>query len=557
MQHTSKSKTRSNRIKTALNLKWVVLVSFVALVASTWQCASIQQPQGGPKDSIPPTILKETPPNLSRNFSAEKIVIEFDEFIKLSNPFKEISVSPDLDQPLNPRVRRKNIEITLPDSLSEHTTYTINFGKAIGDFNEGNPLLNYSYVFSTGDVIDSLTIAGKVVNALTQAVEKEITVMLIPTRQDSIFGKRKANIFTLTDTAGNFRLQNLREDVYRIYALREENNDRVYNAADELIGFLSDSIVLNKDTSGIRLEVSKGIPKDFRLLDRKIEPNGKIYFVFNKPLENPDLTVTHPMKLNADKHVEYSQNRDSATVWLSDLTFDSLKVRFSDHGLLLDSITMRRGRNEKYDRDFFITDNLTGNKVNRIRHIELTAGSPIQSVDRSKIILLADSVPVTNFQLAKDTLANRRYIIRYNWRPKRNYELTLEEGAFTGFFSDKNTSVTKRFTMDETDNFGDILLRVSVPDTNRQYLVQLVNEKMDFIYRSIPISTSMDIPFRQFPGGKYTVRIVYDDNNNGKWDTGNVYENRQPEQVWYMGKTFIIRANWEQEENISVPDKPL
>src|SRR5690606_25532044 len=112
---------------------------------------------------------------------------------------------------------------------------------------------------------------------------------LIPTRQDSIFGKRKANIFTLTDTAGNFRLQNLREDVYRIYALREENNDRVYNAPDELIGFLGDSIVLNKDTSGIQLEVSKGIPKDFRLLDRKIEPNGKITFVFNKPLEQPDL----------------------------------------------------------------------------------------------------------------------------------------------------------------------------------------------------------------------------------------------------------------------------
>lgn len=545
---------RSNRAKIASNGKWVVLLFFFALILLTWQCASIQQPQGGPKDSIPPTILEETPANLTRNFQAEKIVIEFDEFIKLSNPFKEISVSPDLDQPINPRVKRKNIEITLPDSLEENTTYTINFGKAIGDFNEGNPLLNYSYVFSTGDVIDSLSISGKVINALTKQAEKEITVLLIPTRQDSIFGKRKANIFTLTDTAGNFRLRNLREDNYRIYALREENNDRVYNAPDEFIGFLTDSIVLDKDTAGIVLEVSKGIPREFRLLDRKIEPSGKITFVFNKPLEDAALTIIHPSQLDADKQVEYTANRDSAILWVNDLTFDSLKVSISNRNEIIDTVTMRRGRNDKYDRDFIITDNLSRNRVNRIQHIELTAGSPVQSIDRSKIILLVDSVPVTNFQLVKDTTVQRRYIMRYGWRPKHDYVLTLEEGAFTGFFSDKNKSVTKTFTMDETENFGDILLKVTVPDSAHQYLVQLINEKMDVIHRSVPIKNSTDIPFRQFPGGKYTIRVVYDENNNGKWDPGDVYENKQPERVWYLGKTFIIRANWEQEEPLTIPE---
>jgi len=105
---------RSNRTKIASNGKWVVLLFFSALILLTWQCASIQQPQGGPKDSIPPTILEETPANLTRNFQAEKIVIEFDEFIKLSNPFKEISVSPDLDQPINPRVKRKILKLHFP-----------------------------------------------------------------------------------------------------------------------------------------------------------------------------------------------------------------------------------------------------------------------------------------------------------------------------------------------------------------------------------------------------------------------------------------------------------
>lgn len=554
MQDSFNKKNRLNRLKITSNPKWVILALFFMLFSLTWRCASIQQPMGGPKDSIPPKILSETPPNLTRNFNAEKIVIEFDEYVKLSNTQKEISVSPDVEQPINPRVKRKTIEVALPDSLEANTTYTINFGKAIGDFNEGNPLLNYSYVFSTGNVIDSLSISGNVIDALTKKPEKEIAVILIPTRQDSIFGKRKANIFTITDTSGNFQLKNLREDTYRIYALKEENSDRVYNAPGEYIGFLTDSIVLNKDTSGIHLEISKGIPTDFRLLDRKIEPTGKISFVFNKPLKRPDIVVLHPPQLDETKQITYNTTRDTASMWLAELTFDSLKVQIADQGAVLDSVTLRRGRNEKYDRDFLILDNLSGNKVTRVKHVQLTAASPVQSIDRNKIILTEDSIPRTNFQLAKDTTAPSRYVLRYNWRPKRNYQLSLEEGAFLGFFGDKNKSVSKSFTMNETENFGDIVLNITLPDTSHQYLVQLINEKMDYIYRSVPIRKSGKIPFRQFPGGKYTIRIIYDENNNDEWDPGDVYLKRQPERVWYLGKTFIIRANWEQEEPITVPE---
>src|SRR5690606_26127064 len=114
------------------------------------------------------------------------------------------------------------------------------------------------------------------------------------------------------------------------------------------------------------IEVSKTIPRDFRLLDRKIEPNGKISFVFNKPLEEPNITVIQPAALDADKQLVYTANKDSATLWVRDMTFDSLAVSFSDHDVILDTVVLRRGRNEEYERDFIITDNLSGNKVNRI-----------------------------------------------------------------------------------------------------------------------------------------------------------------------------------------------
>jgi len=551
---SKKNKSYLNKLKTSLNLKHLFFIVFIGLFLFNTHCASIQQPMGGPKDSIPPTILKETPPNLTRNFKAKEIVIQFDEFIKLQNEFKEISVTPDMEKLPLYKVKKKNLVITLPDSLEEKTTYTINFGKAIGDFNEGNPLLNYSYVFATGDEIDSLNISGNVTNAFTLEKEKEVNVLLIPTRQDSIFGKKKANIFTLTDSSGNFQLKNLKEDTYRIYALKEKNNDRIFNSDEEEIAFLVDSFYLNKDTSGIKLAISQTIPKRFRLLDRKIEKNGTINFLFNRPINNPDLRIVVPANLNQDKIVNYNSKQDSASMWLTAMDFDSLKVHIIENNKLLDSTIIRRGKNEKYDRDLIITDNINGQKVNKIKHIILSSTAPIKSANKQNIILTEDSIPKPNFQLTPDTSNNRKYHLRYNWRAKKNYEIELKEDAFQGYFGEKSKEVKRKFTLDETENFGDIILKITVPDTlENQYLVQITNDKKDILYESRTIQQSERLILKQFPGGKYLIRIVYDANKNNKWDPADVEKRIQPEKIWYHDKTITVRPNWEQEEPIAIP----
>lgn len=554
MQISKKYKTASNSLKSALNLKWLILALFLGVLLFNTHCASIQQPMGGPKDSIPPKILKETPPNLSRNFKGKEIVIQFDEFVKLQNEIKEISLTPDMDKIPIYKVKKKNLVITLPDTLEQKTTYTINFGKAIGDFNEGNPLLNYSYVFATGNEIDSLNISGKVTNALTLEDEKETMVMLIPISQDSIFGKKKANIFTQTDSSGTFKLKNLKEDTYRIYALKEKNNDRIFNSDEEEIGFLTDSFHLNRDTNNIKLAISKPIVKDFRLIDRKIQKNGTINFIFNKPLNNPSINILVPENLNQNKLINYSLKNDSASLWLPDMAFDSLKVELAENKRPLDTIVIRRSKNEKYDRDLIITDNLNSQKVNKINHIILNSTAPIKSANKANIILTEDSIPRTNFQLFPDSTNNQKYIIRYAWRAKRNYELELKDEAFLGFFGEKSKIVKRKFTLDETENFGDIILQVNTPDTiGNQYLVQITNEKKDIIYESRSITKSERLIYKQFPGGKYTIRIVYDINRNKQWDPADVQNKRQPEKVWYHSKTVTVRPNWEQEELIDIP----
>src|SRR5690606_6037483 len=209
------------------------------------------------------------------------------------------------------------------------TTYSISFGKGLVDFNESNELVNYRYVFSTGDEIDSLTIAGTVTNAVTLEPVFDATVLLIPVKQDSIFGKRKANIFTRTDSSGNFRLQNLSENDYRIYALQEEKNDRIYNSPNEEIAFLKDSIHLTGNVTGIKLQPFKAIPVEFRLLDRKIENTGRIVFAFNNALDRPVLRIIDNSTLDAGKITEFTKNRVSALMWLPELTFDTVAVEIS------------------------------------------------------------------------------------------------------------------------------------------------------------------------------------------------------------------------------------
>src|SRR5690554_3103755 len=350
-----KHKNGLNRLKISLNQILFFLMFSFLLSAFISGCASMQQPSGGPRDSIPPKIVKETPVNLTRNFKSNEIEIEFNEYVKLNNEFTEFSISPDVDAVPELRIKKKSLFIKLPDSLAENTTYSLNFGKGLVDVNEGNPLLNYSYVFSTGNEIDSLTISGNVINSYILEPEKDIVVLLIPIKQDSIFGKRKANIFTRTDSSGNFQFKNLSENTYRIYALKETNNDRIYNSPDEEIAFLKDSIVLDKNISGIKLSTFKEIPANFRIIENKIESTGRILLSFNKPVENPTLKILNNTELDNNKLTEFTKMRDSAFIWLPELTFDTLEVELSQNSTPLDTILLRRSKNDKYDRSIIIS----------------------------------------------------------------------------------------------------------------------------------------------------------------------------------------------------------
>ncbi|MBB2150166.1 Ig-like domain-containing domain [Pedobacter gandavensis] len=529
-----------------------LFASLLLLTSLIYSCASIQQPQGGPRDTEPPKVLSMEPKNLTTNFKAKKITIEFDEYFKLQNESKEFSISPELKVAPLLKVKKKLLEISFPDTLEKNTTYTMNFGKLIADINENNILKNFSYVFSTGPKLDSLSIKGKVTNAVTGEPEIEAVAFILPLEKDTIFGKARPSIYSLTDSSGHYSLNNLREGTYKIYALKEKGGDKIYQQSTDEIGFIKEPIVLKKTMDSVNIKVFKEEATVFRILDKRINADGSISFAFNQKLQKPEVNVVEPAALDAKKYIKFSKNNDSLKMWLTDMSFDSTKISLKENGKLLQTTTLLRGKKETYTRVLNATDNFESGVLNPNKPLKLTFNFPILSTDIAKIQLLEDSVKRTNFTLEKDSTDFLSYYVKYPWRVKKSYEMKFEAGTFNAIFNTKNKEFTKDFKLGNKDDYGTLILKLIVPEQNKSYIVEVIDENKNPV-NTIVVTKDTTVKFNNYKAGKYFTRITYDNNKNKKWDTGSVTDGRQPEKIWNEPKELSIRALWERNETIKIP----
>jgi hypothetical protein len=533
-------------IKTGI-LTYLFIASVIVLVG----CASLQTPQGGPRDTDAPKIVEEIPKNLSRNYKGKKIEITFDEFFKLTNEFTEITISPETEVQPSFKVKQKTLEISFKDSLEENTTYSINFGKAIQDVNESNILKNYSFVFATGPKLDSLTISGQVISSVDNEPVLDATVLLFPIKKDSLFGKKKPSIYSVTDSSGNFTLRNLREDTYQIYALKESGGDRIYNSPNEDVAFINNSIKLSKDTSKITLKLFKQEPDQFRIVDRKIDNDGKISASFNQKLEKPSLTFIGTFK--PDKPIiNFTSNGDSVDIYLRKLTFDSLKVVVNNNGKVLDTITYRRSQKDDYKRTILFSNNLSGGKIIPGRSLQITFNQPIENIKANLIDIKEDTISRPGLTIKKVGESYFTYQIDYPWKVKKRYSLQLKEGAVTDIYETENKALKLDFELDEVENYGNLSLNVTKIDSAKNYILQLLTEK-NSLYKEFIVTKNETFNIVNIPINKFKVKIIEDANNNRKFDSGNVYKKFQPEKSWLWDKEIVTRANWDREEKIEIP----
>jgi uncharacterized protein (DUF2141 family) len=221
-------------------------------------CANIVPPEGGPRDTVPPRLVKATPRDSTTNFRGRTIELQFDEYVDLQDIQKNILFTPLF--PVNPRieVKLRTVTVRLPDTLEANTTYTFNFGNAIKDINEGNVAPNFTYTLSTGPSLDSLTLSGKVIMAETGRVDTTLTVLLYRNLADSAVIKDRPRYLTRLNRNGEFTFHNLPAGTFAVYALGDPGNQRRYQSRTlQAFGFLDSVVVVRANTAPVSIQAYK------------------------------------------------------------------------------------------------------------------------------------------------------------------------------------------------------------------------------------------------------------------------------------------------------------
>ncbi len=518
-------------------------------------CANQVPPSGGPKDVKPPKVLKTVPENYSTNFSSHEVVITFNEYIQLKDLSKQLIISPPLQKPPDVSIHKKSLVIKLKEALKANTTYTMNFGEAIADINEGNILENYQYVFSTGDVLDSLAMKGKVINAFDHKTEKGILVMLYKTDEDSIPYKSRPDYFSRTNDSGQFKITNIAPGDYKIFALKETNSNYLFDSRDENIAFANQLVTAGKGDS-IRLQLFKEMEKQ-RVTNAYSETPGKALLAFNLPVRSLSITpVNDSSKISL---MEFSAKNDTVTIWYENRELDSLNLFVSDTLMKTDTVTIRlfktsskslKGKEAQLKLNI-ISSIANDGFADLDKNLLLTFSHPLKEADLAQLSLTEDSIPVKDFTMHFVDSVKRKLSITKKWKEKTTYKLFIPPATVTDMYGQKNDTFQLKFRTRSMTDYGTLALQVYLPQSNHHYLLQLIDEK-DNIYRQEKLASDTILHLEYLQPRKYRLKLIDDINNNGEWDTGNYMQHLQPEETIYYGEEINVRANWDVETTWSV-----
>lgn len=524
---------------------------FILLLAAG--CAIRVAPTGGEKDITPPKVLAATPDTFATNFNSKTIEIEFDEYFQVNDFGGKLVVSPPLEITPEYKIKGKKLILTLQDNLRPNTTYNFNFGTAISDINENTPLGNFNYVFSTGAFIDSLSVSGNVVNAFSLTAEKGVTVMLYTDTGDSLPYKNKPVYFAKTDDGGGFTLSYIAPGQYKIFVLKETNNNYLYDSEDEQIAFV-DSLVQSEKKPALSFRLFQAPKKKQKLLKNTYTAPGKLVLLFNKPVQNFKLKNLND-SANTNFYVaEYNTKRDSLIVWFTKKTSDTLRLAVFDNGIAYDTLKIDARKKLKgtarsgaapLDTMLRVTlPTIVSGKADRLGQIKLDFSHPVADINWDMIKLYSGTQAVAYKHEYTDS-ANRQVSIIYPFSDDTEYKLLAGKGAFTDVFGFKNDSLKSTFTLKPERDYGTMALNLTLPDSlGRTYILQLLNSKNEVLKEQV-ITRSQKIDYGFLAAGIYGFRLVIDENKNGKWDTGNYNEHTQPEVVLYSSEKPNIRAAWD------------
>jgi uncharacterized protein (DUF2141 family) len=555
-------------------------------------CAKISAPTGGPKDTDPPLILRSLPDNGTVMFSGNSFAVTFDEYIVLDRITEKFMVSPPLATKPEIKLKGKGFVVTWEDELADSTTYTFYFQDAIRDNNENNPIPNYQYVFSTGPVLDSLSLTGNVFNAADLEAVEDMTVLMYSNLSDTAPRTMLPAYISRPDPSGGFLISNIRPGQYRLYALKDLNGNTRYDLDDEVFAFC-DSVIditpehyygLIPDTISYRpaaaVETTK--PDKFvfglhRLYAFQQAP-GKQYLKFTErksawaigfglalPSDSGQVSAVISEADSASWYMEQNAARDTFMLWITNPeVYDRETIEtmvsypFTDStGTVVsrtDTISFRyikpappRGGTGRVP-GLSLTTNITG-KIRPGTVPFFRSATPLAEPDTSVIRLIqtVDSVQrYIPYELVRDTASSRRFTMKTTLEPGGTYSLLFNRGAFRDIFGLATDSVMYRFAVATAEDFGSI--RVSLKGYEGDVIVQLIADR-EKIAGQKRLHSPGDVSFPLLDKGRYRFRVIYDLDSNGVWTTGDYRLGRLPEPVSYYSDELEVKINWALEQD--------
>lgn len=481
-------------------------------------CAKISSPSGGPRDKLPPVVIKSIPVNGAKNYMGKSLAITFNEYVVLDNINEKFMVSPPMKKKPKVFIKGKSVIAEFEEKLKDSTTYTFYFQDAIKDLNEGNILENFQFVFSTGPVIDSLSVTGNVYSSFNIEVPEKTLALLYRELADTNVIKQLPDYISRVDQDGYFRIDNVRAGKYRLYALKDVDNSKNYNLTEEEFAFMNSPVVITpeksfipvvKDTT-VKKTVSKVpepavIKKTVSKVPEPVVVNGEyqlILFAARKKdyyLTSSDRDLKYQMiytlSLPPDSMrfeflipgtgddaylTERSRNKDTLKIWLKDSTLysqpqittivkypftDTLGIQgYKEDTVLMRFLTPRAPRVAKVRKPVFIVEaNISSGFLKPEQKIVLKSQTPFSDPDTSRIrlyeIIDANRKKIP-YSLIKDSTNSCRYFLNAGLIPEKKYLYIADSASFGNIYNEFSDSTGIKFSVRDPELYSKLTLDI-------------------------------------------------------------------------------------------------
>lgn len=547
-----------------MKIRWLYFVLISSLLS---QCAKQTSPTGGPTDETPPTLERSNPKHEQTNVKSSKIELTFDEAIQLNNAREQIIITPSVGKKFETTFNKRSVTLDLKADLQENTTYNINFREAIQDITEKNPAI-VKLAFSTGSYIDSLSINGRVQDALTEKDQNNYTVALAEASDTFNIFKHPASWITITNKKGQYALENLKAGTYILYAFDDRNKNLIVDSKSEQYSFLSEQINLTKNIDSVKLRTFKLDINKLKLISAR---TTFAYFDirFSKSLIRYSVTP-----IDSTINVYSSLQPDLATIKLYNTIapLDSLQIRVSATDSLnstIDTLLYMKFPKKEATRDKFVATVVKTfvNENNSILSSLFKFSKPISNFNPDSTFIEIDSltrIPLsqedytwennrTQLTLTKkvdlnvlfppDTSTAKSKQSKTPGPPKKASAVILTKGAIVSIEMDTAQSFNLPISYIKTESTAVIEIHVQ---TAEDFIVQILTKFGNIVDERKNQKTFV---FENLPPDNYQIRVIIDINKNGRWDPGNFKTKTEPEPIVYYRslkrlKDVPVKANW-------------